>query len=59
VQGLGFVHFSTNKVYGDAPNRIKLIEKEKRWDYADPDFQNGIAENFFYRSIQALSFWSF
>ncbi len=41
-----FVHMSTNKVYGDAPNEIAMTELEKRWDYADPDFANGIAENF-------------
>lgn len=41
-----FVHFSTNKVYGDAPNRIELIEKEKRWDYADIKYMDGIAEDF-------------
>jgi CDP-paratose 2-epimerase len=26
---------STNKVYGDRPNHLPLIEKEKRFDYAD------------------------
>ncbi|MEO7412441.1 MAG: NAD-dependent epimerase/dehydratase family protein, partial [Opitutaceae bacterium] len=31
-----FVHMSTNKVYGDAPNRIALKELATRWDYADP-----------------------
>lgn len=41
-----FVHMSTNKVYGDAPNNLNLIEKETRWDYADNEFYNGIAENF-------------
>lgn len=41
-----FVHFSTNKVYGDAPNEIPLIELEKRWDYADKNYENGIPENF-------------
>ena len=41
-----FVHMSTNKVYGDAPNRIALRETQTRWDYADPDFANGISENF-------------
>src|SRR5579862_6308302 len=30
-----FVHMSTNKVYGDAPNAIALQELETRWDYAD------------------------
>ncbi len=41
-----FVHLSTNKVYGDAPNKLNLIELEKRWDYADKEFKNGINENF-------------
>jgi CDP-paratose 2-epimerase len=37
---------STNKVYGDAPNEILLVELETRWDYADPAYQNGIPETF-------------
>jgi CDP-paratose 2-epimerase len=41
-----FVHMSTNKVYGDAPNRIALTELETRWDYADPAYEHGIAETF-------------
>lgn len=41
-----FVHMSTNKVYGDRPNSIELIERESRWDYADPAYFNGIAETF-------------
>ncbi|HSU66823.1 MAG TPA: NAD-dependent epimerase/dehydratase family protein [Tepidisphaeraceae bacterium] len=41
-----FVHMSTNKVYGDAPNRIKLKELATRWDYADPAYEHGIAETF-------------
>jgi CDP-paratose 2-epimerase len=41
-----FIHMSTNKVYGDRPNTIALAEHETRWDYADPAFANGIAENF-------------
>ncbi len=41
-----FVHMSTNKVYGDRPNTIALVELEKRWDYADPEFANGITEDF-------------
>lgn len=41
-----FVHMSTNKVYGDAPNELKLKETETRWDYADPEFYNGIKEDF-------------
>src|ERR1700704_5886249 len=27
-----FIFTSTNKVYGDTPNRLPLIEKEKRWE---------------------------
>jgi CDP-paratose 2-epimerase len=41
-----FVHMSTNKVYGDRPNTIKLKELEMRWDYADPDYADGIPESF-------------
>jgi len=41
-----FAHMSTNKVYGDAPNRIALAELETRWDYADPAFAEGIPETF-------------
>ena len=41
-----FVHMSTNKVYGDAPNRIALRELVTRWDYADPAFEAGIPETF-------------
>lgn len=39
-----FVHMSTNKVYGDAPNEIPLIELPTRWDYADLAYQHGIPE---------------
>lgn len=41
-----FIHMSTNKVYGDAPNELSLVEHETRWDYADPLYYNGIKENF-------------
>lgn len=41
-----FVHMSTNKVYGDAPNLIDLKELDKRYDYNDSKYQNGISENF-------------
>jgi CDP-paratose 2-epimerase len=37
---------STNKVYGDRPNSIAMSEQETRWDYADPAFAKGIAEDF-------------
>jgi CDP-paratose 2-epimerase len=41
-----FIHMSTNKVYGDRPNQLALVEKEKRWDYADPAYRAGIPESF-------------
>jgi CDP-paratose 2-epimerase len=41
-----FIHMSTNKVYGDGPNRLNLVEKESRWDYVDPEYVNGIKETF-------------
>jgi CDP-paratose 2-epimerase len=40
-----FVFMSTNKVYGDAPNEIPLKELDRRWDYAEPAFARGIAED--------------
>jgi CDP-paratose 2-epimerase len=40
-----FVLMSTNKVYGDAPNELPLVETESRWDYADPEDVAGIAES--------------
>ena len=39
-----FVFMSTNKVYGDAPNELSLVELPKRWDYADPALYQGIDE---------------
>lgn len=39
-----FVFLSTNKVYGDAPNQIRLREATTRWEYDDPDFAEGIPE---------------
>jgi CDP-paratose 2-epimerase len=41
-----FAHMSTNKVYGDRPNTIDLVELETRWDYADPFYADGITEEF-------------
>lgn len=41
-----FVFMSTNKVYGDAPNNIHMVELESRWDYADPAYVRGIPESF-------------
>jgi CDP-paratose 2-epimerase len=39
-----FVHVSTNKVYGDAPNELPLIELDRRWEYADPADWEGVRE---------------
>src|SRR5579864_3228082 len=41
-----FVYTSTNKVYGDAPNNIRLRELATRWDYDDPQYEHGIPETF-------------
>lgn len=41
-----FVHLSTNKVYGDGPNRLPLDERPTRWEYADPAHLEGIDEDF-------------
>src|SRR5690606_8543272 len=41
-----FAHMSTNKVYGDRPNTIRLKELEHRWDYDDPAYADGISESF-------------
>jgi len=41
-----FILLSTNKVYGDKPNFLKLFESDKRYDFLDPEYQNGIDENF-------------
>lgn len=38
------IFMSTNKVYGDVPNELPLVEKETRWEYADPKDYNGIDE---------------
>jgi CDP-paratose 2-epimerase len=41
-----FIHVSTNKVYGDGPNHIRLKELDTRWDYDDPAYEQGIPEDF-------------
>lgn len=41
-----FIYMSSNKVYGDAPNRLELVETETRWDFADPAYADGIPETF-------------
>lgn len=40
-----FIHMSTNKVYGDAPNELPVVELETRYDYARPEDYHGINEN--------------
>jgi CDP-paratose 2-epimerase len=39
-----FVFFSTNKVYGDAPNEIPMKELETRYDYARAEDYDGVDE---------------
>ncbi len=41
-----FVQMSTNKVYGDRPNKIRVKELTTRWEYDDLEFVDGIPENF-------------
>jgi CDP-paratose 2-epimerase len=41
-----FAYMSTNKVYGDRPNTIRLKELGTRWEYDDARFSGGIAEDF-------------
>ena len=41
-----FVYMSTNKVYGDRPNTLRLRELPTRWDYDDPSYVGGIPETF-------------
>jgi CDP-paratose 2-epimerase len=40
------VFCSTNKVYGENVNKISIIEKETRYEYADPNYKDGIPETF-------------
>ncbi len=42
-----FVFTSTNKVYGDTPNRLPLVEQPTRWEIASnhPYFDRGIDES--------------
>lgn len=41
-----FIYLSTNKVYGDAPNKIQMKELDTRWDFDDSNYVNGISESF-------------
>ncbi|MEL6606030.1 MAG: SDR family NAD(P)-dependent oxidoreductase, partial [Cyanobacteria bacterium J06614_10] len=40
-----FIFTSTNKVYGDSPNRLPLVEKTTRWEIEEGHaYQSGISE---------------
>lgn len=39
-----FIHMSTNKVYGDAPNEFPMVELDTRFDYARPEDFEGVSE---------------
>jgi CDP-paratose 2-epimerase len=40
-----FILMSTNKVYGDSPNELPLVENATRWEYARPSDWLGISES--------------
>jgi CDP-paratose 2-epimerase len=39
-----FIFMSTNKVYGDAPNELPMVELPTRWDYSRTEDSHGIDE---------------
>ena len=39
-----FIFMSTNKVYGDAPNEIPMVETDTRFEYARPEDYEGVSE---------------
>ncbi len=39
-----FIFTSTNKVYGDTPNRVEMVELEKRYDYKPEQVIEGVSE---------------
>ncbi len=42
-----FIFMSTNKVYGDNPNKLKILEKKNRWELKKSDkYFKGINEKF-------------
>ena len=41
-----FTFLSTNKVYGDGPNHLPMVEKATRWEFAEADHRRGIGETF-------------
>jgi len=40
------IYCSTNKVYGDNVNKIPVVEKDKRYEFADDTLRKGIPEDF-------------
>jgi CDP-paratose 2-epimerase len=46
LEDANLIFTSTNKVYGENVNKIPVIEKETRYEYADPSFRKGIPETF-------------
>jgi len=38
-----FVFTSTNKVYGDNPNKVNIVEEETRWEYAEEQTMSGVS----------------
>ena len=46
VPKAAFVHLSSNKVYGDRPNTIRLTELPTRWEYDDSRYADGIDETY-------------
>jgi CDP-paratose 2-epimerase len=43
---IAVIFFSTNKVYGNNVNKIPLVERETRYEFADPKYKLGIPEDF-------------
>ncbi|MBI3306452.1 MAG: NAD-dependent epimerase/dehydratase family protein [Candidatus Omnitrophica bacterium] len=40
-----FVFMSTNKVYGDIPNKLPIVELKTRYDYENPKDRDGVDES--------------
>lgn len=40
------VYCPKNKVYGDKVNKIAVVEREKRYEFADEKYKKGILEDF-------------
>jgi CDP-paratose 2-epimerase len=40
-----FIFMSTNKVYGDVPNELPMVELPTRWDYARAEDRDGVRED--------------